>query len=184
MAAEHRRRHKAHLDQHVKDVSGEYHYVGDWYVLSGGKTALAPFALWCALTSVLVVSAGCVDFPGLRNTWYVILPYVFTVGMLVGLGFQAVRLISGGGRLKTFDWERTKDKVVPFAGALLLFAALTAALGGVYLALSRAQMRAADAIFFVPLVLSGVCACMAIRAFRAQAWQLEHGKSDFHGESH
>lgn len=183
MASEHRARHKAHLDQHVKDVSGDYHYIGDWYVLSGGRRKLAPFALWCVLAAAGVILAGCVNFPGLKNIWYVILPYLGTVAMLFGLGLQAVRLISGGGRLKTFDFERTHEKVVPFAGALVIFAVLTAALGGVYLLLGNAGAGVADTLFFAPLMFAAVCSRMAISAFRSQEWRRESGKSGFNGES-
>lgn len=183
MASEHRKRHKAHLDQHVRDVGGSYHYVGDWYVLSGGKARLRALLLWYALTAVLVIAAGCVDFPGLRNTWYVILPYVCTVSMLFGLGLQTVRLARSGGRLKTFDWDRTKDKVVPFAGALAVFALLTAALGGVHLVLSGVRARGVDALFFAPMLLSAACSRMAISAFRAQEWTRKSEPNDFNGDT-
>ena len=184
MAQEHRARHKAHLDQHVKDVRGTYHYVGDWYVLQGGGKKLIPFALWCALTAALVIAAGCGSFRGLMNTWYVILPYVLTAAMLFGLGIQASRILFSGGRLKVFDWERTKDKVVPFAGALVIFAVLTAALGGVFLALSGEKPRASDALFFAPILLAAVSSRMAISAFRAQTWALAGNSNGFGGESH
>ena len=183
MAAEHRARHKAHLDQHIKDVDGGYHYVGDWYTLSGGRKALVPLGVWFVLAAALVIAAGCGSFRGLKNTWYVIVPYVFTVGMLFGLGLQASRLVLSGGRLKTFDWDRTKDKVVPFAGALIVFAVLTAALGGVFLALTGERTGAGDALFFAPILLAAVCGRMVISAFRAQKWTREDGKQVFKGES-
>ena len=184
MAKRHRESHKAHLDQHVKDVGGTYHYVGDWYVLQGGKGRLVPFAAWFAMTALLVITAGCGSFRGLMNTWYVILPYVLTAAMLFGLGIQASRILFSGGRLKVFDWERTKDKVVPFAGALVIFAVLTAALGGAYLALSGEKPRASDALFFAPILLAAVCSRMAISAFRSQSWLREGNPNGFNGESH
>ena len=184
MAKRHRESHKAHLDQHVKDVGGTYHYVGDWYVLQGGKGRLGPFAAWFAMTALLVITAGSGSFRGLMNTWYVILPYVLTVAMLFGLGIQALRILFSGGRLKVFDWERTKDKVVPFAGALVIFAVLTAALGGAYLALSGEKPRASDALFFAPILLAAVCSRMAISAFRSQSWLREGNPNGFNGESH
>ena len=169
MAAEHRRRHKTHLDQHVKDVSGDYHYIGDWYVLSGGKRKLLPLQLWSLAMAACVIGAGCVRFAGMRNTWYVILPYLFSVGMLLGLALQLIRLMPG--RLKTFDWERTCDKVTPFAGACGLFALLAAVLGGVFLALHRDAGRMLDALFFAALLLAAVCSRMAISAYRCQEWK-------------
>ena len=176
MAHEHRARHKAHLDKHVKDVGGTYHCVGVWYVLSGGRRALVPFALWVSLTAALVIAAGCGSFRGLMNTWYVILPYVGTVGMLLGLGLQAWRMVSGGGRLKSFDYERMQDRVVPFAGTLVLLAVLTAGLGGVFLALSGEKPQASDALFFAPILLSAAASRMAISAYRAQKWLHESGR--------
>ena len=182
MAQEHRARHKAHLDQHVKGVDGSYHYVGDWYVLSGGRRALVPFLFWCVLTTALVIAAGCGSFRGLMNTWYVILPYVGTVGMLLGLGLQAVRLTSGGGRLKTFDFTRVQERVVPFAGALVVFAVLTAGLGGMYLALSGEKAQLSDALFFAPMLLSAASCRMAISAFRAQKWLQSSGRLPSKGD--
>lgn len=175
MAAEHRRRHKAHLDQHVKDVSGDYHYIGDWYVLSGGKRGFLPLLLWSLAMAVCVIGAGCVSFAGMRSTWYVILPYILSVAMLFGLALQLMRLSSA--RVKTFDWDRTRDKVAPFAGACGLFALLAAVLGGVFLALHRDTGRLLDAIFFAALLLAAVCSRMAISAFRSQEWQRVSGKS-------
>ena len=132
--------------------------------------SLVPFLFWCVLTTALVIAAGCGSFRGLMNTWYVILPYVGTVGMLLGLGLQAVRMTSGGGRLKTFDFTRVQERVVPFAGALVVFAVLTAGLGGVYLALSGEKAQLSDALFFAPMLLSAASSRMAISAFRAQKW--------------
>ena len=75
MAEQHRRRHKAHLDQHIKDANGEYHYIGEWYAVSGGWRALVPFCIWAVIAAAAVIDAGCVPFDGLKNTWYVIIPY-------------------------------------------------------------------------------------------------------------
>ena len=63
-------------------------------------------------------------------------------------------MTSGGGRLKTFDFTRVQERVVPFAGALVVFAVLTAGLGGVYLALSGEKAQLSDALFFAPMLLS------------------------------
>ena len=112
-----------------------------------------------------------------------ILPYVGTVGMLLGLGLQAWRMVSGGGRLKSFDYERMQDRVVPFAGTLVLLAVLTAGLGGVFLALSGEKPQASDALFFAPILLSAAASRMAISAYRAQKWLHESGKQVFKGES-
>ena len=41
MAEQHRRRHKAHLDEHIQDANGEYHYIGAWYAGRHGEAGVA-----------------------------------------------------------------------------------------------------------------------------------------------
>jgi hypothetical protein len=56
-------------------------------------------------------------------------------------------------------------------------------LGGAYLLLGDVKARAADALFFAPLMFAAVFSRMAISAFRSQEWRRESGKSGFNGES-
>ena len=62
-----KQRHKAYLDQHVKDDNGEYRYVGEWYRLQGGSTRLYPFLGLVLLTGAAVVASGCITAAGLKR---------------------------------------------------------------------------------------------------------------------
>ena len=168
MSAEDRRRHKAHLDQHIRDAQGEYHYVGDWYAVSGGWRALLPFAVWSVLTTGAVIAAGCVDFPGLRNTWYVILPYLAAICALFAFWWNAGRILSGGGRLKTFAWEKSKDLIAPLAGLMIGFLALLCVTSGIYLIRHESTHAVA---FYALLLLGVVSAVFSLRSFKAQEWE-------------
>ena len=50
-----KQRHKAYLDLHVKDETGGYRYVGEWYRLQGGPSALYPFCGAVLLAGAAVI---------------------------------------------------------------------------------------------------------------------------------
>ena len=170
MAQEHRRRHKAHLDQHIRDAQGEYHYVGDWYVVSGGWRALLPFTVWSVMAAGAVIAAGCVDFPGLRNTWYVILPYLAVICALFAFWWNAGRILFGGGRLKTFVWEKSGNQIAPLAIVVIVFLILLGITSGIYLIHHESAHVIA---FYALLALAGVSAFFSLRSFKAQVWERE-----------
>ena len=171
MAERDRKRRRAHLDQHIRDANGEYHYVGDWYVLQGGQRALAPFALWTLLAAAGVIAAGCVNFPGMMNTWYVILPYVLSAGLVFALLWQGGKLLSGRGRLKAYDYEGVQEKLSPIAGGLIFAAALTGLLGGVYLLRHGADDALGCIAFYASLAVAALGARMAGKAWKQQVWE-------------
>lgn len=173
MAGEERKRRKTHLDQHIRDANGEYHYVGEWYAVQGGRRALAPFVLWCILTAAAVLAAGCVDFFGMRNTAYVILPYLLSMCVLFALFWNGVKLVSGGGRLKAFTWDKVQSSIAQICAVFAVFALLTAALGGLYLALHRTEPAGAGIAFIALLIAASVFALMARRAYLQQVWEKE-----------
>ena len=172
MSREQRQRHKAHLDQHIRDAGGEYHYIGDWYALQGGGKALIPFGVWSVLTAGYLIAVGCLRFPGLMNTWYVILPYLGTVCLLFALFWQGGKLLFSRGRVKAFVWENVKDNILPITRALAAFAVGTALLGGLYLLKQGLTVSAGDLAYFFLLLLTADAAWMAGSAFRKQKWEL------------
>lgn len=171
MSQEHRRRHKAHLDQHVRDANGEYHYIGDWYAVAGGGKALLPFVILSLLSAAYLVAAGCLQFPGMMDTWYVILPYLGSVCLLFALFWQGGRLVLSRGRVKTFAWEKVKDNIHPITRALAIFELLTGMLGGVFLMKTKTPFTGVCAVYFLLLLLSAVSAYLAGNAFRKQKWE-------------
>lgn len=173
MAREHREKHKAHLDAHIRDANGEYHYVGEWFAVDGGRRALLPFTIRCALTAAAVIAAGCVDFPGMRNTAYVILPYLLSVCALFALLWNAVRLVSGGGRLKAYVWDKVQGSFLQICVLLAITAGLTIALGAAYLLTHRTELPGTAAAFFALMGAAIVCALMTRKAYSRQVWEKE-----------
>ena len=167
----HRQRHKAHLDQHVRDVNGEYRYIGDWYALQGGKSRLYPFLAAVSAAGVFMIASGYITAAGLKNTWYVIIPYVFEVSLLFALCWQAVRLACGRGRLKAFSFENVDPRIKPLCGALALAALLSALCSGVFLLKNGPDgTAAACAGYFILKALIAAASLWARRAYGGLVW--------------
>ena len=167
----HRQRHKAYLDQHVKDVNGEYRYIGEWYSLRGGKTRLYPFLAAVFAACVFVFASGYITATGLKNTWYVIIPYIFEVSLLFALSWQAVRLASGRGRLKAFVFENVDPRIRPLCGGLALAALLSAVCSAIFLLkMGPDGTAAACAAYFILKTLIAAAALWARRAYAALVW--------------
>lgn len=167
----HKQRHKAHLDQHVKDVNGEYQYIGDWYVLQGGKGRLYPFLAAVFAAGAFIIASGCITATGLKNTWYVIIPYIFEVSLLFALAWQAVRLACGQGRIKAFSFENTDPRIRPLCVGLALAALLSAVCSGIFLLKAGPDgTMTACAGYFILKALIAAASLWAGRAYGVLEW--------------
>ena len=129
--------------------------------------------LWSVAALAAVFAAGCLNFPGLKNTWYVTVPFTAAFGLSIALLWQSGKVFLSRGRLKTFDHEKIGNAVSPVAGGLLLAAVLTAALSAVYLLRSGADNAALCVWYFALLAVAAAAAWMAGRAYQHQAWEQE-----------
>ena len=169
-----KQRHKAYLDQHVKDENGEYQYVGEWYRLQGGSTRLYPFLGLVLLTGAAVVASGCITAAGLKNTWYVIFPYIIEVSLLFALAWQAVRLAVGRGSLKAFVFEEVSPRISPLCGGLALAAAVSTVCAGVFLLRQGADGTVIACIaYFLLKAVTGAGALLAKKLYSALIWVKE-----------
>lgn len=167
----HRQRHKAFLDQHVKDAAGEYHYIGDWYCLRGGNAALLPFLAAVALAGAAIVACGCITATGLKNTWYVIFSYIFEISLLFALVWQAARLAGGRGRLKAFVFEDVSPRVRPLCMGLALAAALSMVCSTVFLCANGPDGSLTACVgFFLLQALTAAASWFARRSYGRLEW--------------
>ena len=169
-----KQRHKAYLDQHVKDASGEYQYLGEWYRLQGGKKELYPFLGLVLLAGAAIVASGCITATGLKNTWYVIIPYIIEVSLLFALAWQATRLAAGRGRLKAFVFEEVSPRVRPLCGGLILAQALSALCSVLFLLRQGPDGTVAACIaWFLLKALAAAGAALARRLYGRLDWRKE-----------
>lgn len=166
-----KQRHKAYLDQHVKDENGEYRYVGEWYRLQGGSPRLYPFLGLALLTGAAVIASGCITVAGLKNTWYVIIPYIIEVSLLFALAWQATRLAAGRGSLKAFVFEEVSPRVRPLCGGLILAQALSVLCSVLFLLRQGPDGTGAACIaWFLLKALAAAAAALARRLYGRLVW--------------
>ena len=95
---------------------------------------------------------------------------LLALSMVFALGLSGYRLVSRGGRLKTFEWEKVSERIVPITGFLIAFDLLTGILGLVFLLKYGSEHYIA---FFALVVLAALSAYGALRSFRKQVWSRE-----------
>ena len=104
MAQEKKRRgRRAHLDDFQKTATGDYIYTGQLHPFKPGaftrRQALLRLWLAAAGLAAVLVAAGCIPVAGMRNTFYVILPYAASLLAAASVVWLMCRLTAGGDPL-------------------------------------------------------------------------------------
>lgn len=111
--AEKKKGRRAYLNDFRKNEQGQYEYGGRRYSYQGddlGRRRLRT-ALLCALMTVLMAAAGCVDVPGMRGCFYVLLPYAAGLAAAAGVCLAAYRFCTGGDPMKEYVYEASVPKI-------------------------------------------------------------------------
>lgn len=100
---------KAYLNDFRKNEKGDYEYQGVLYQWKGEKELLRRelsllWILCIAMLAVLTV-AGCVDAPGPKNSFYVVLPYTVSFIFGISTAWGLWRLFDGGNPLRAYIYE-------------------------------------------------------------------------------
>ncbi len=114
---------KSYLREFTSNAQGEYVYTGDHYRLDGDvkKTNLSLSLLFC-LSLLCVIGSGFVNAAGLSNTFYVIIPYVGEVASLFSLGWNTLRLVKSGARIRAYVYFAVKRRIPGSALSAVIFA--------------------------------------------------------------
>lgn len=174
MGAKRPRRH-SYLNDFQPTASGEYIYTGalHGWAEPGPARRRALVLLWAeaVLPAALIVAAGCVDAPGMRNCAYMLLPYAAALVSQASVLWLMARLSAGGERLRDYVYQATVGRFRVRGGFALGCTALTLAGSGVFLLRRGAQGAAVGAVlFWLLLGLSLVCQILWLRRACALRW--------------
>lgn len=165
---------RAYLSYFGKNASGAYVYTGGHYALPGGEYRAFSLRLgvWTALAAAAAVAQGCIPAPGMRNTVYVLLPYLLEVVCVFSAVWGAVRFFMNKKPLREYVYEATV-KALPLR---LLFSAIfaAAAMAGETVCLltkSEAGEPWAAVCFYLLLCGAAVSSLLLRREIRRAAWQ-------------
>lgn len=101
----------AKASQFAPGAGGEMVYTGRYCTFCGGeedyrRSKRARYAL-SALMGVAALAGGMIPVPAMVNTWYVILPYMFTVLSVVSVIWAVCRMGYWGNPLREYVYDAT-----------------------------------------------------------------------------
>ena len=131
---------KSYLREFTSNAQGEYVYTGDHYRLDGDvkKTNLR-LSLLFAASLLCVIGSGFVNAAGLSNTFYVILPYVGEVASLFALGWNTLRLVRSGRRVRAYVCFAVKRRIPASALIAVIFALIGLVCSAIFLVLNGTE---------------------------------------------
>lgn len=163
------------LNDYKRSADGEYVYTGGYYApvdaaAYGGRCRV--FACFGVCAVALVAAQGLLTAGGMKNTFYVLLPFLGEVISVFLLVWNTVRLLYAGDRMKRYVYESV-TKIIPNALLFLGVFAAAAFVGSVvFLALNGAGEGFAASVLQLALeVLASAAGFLLRRYFRRLKWK-------------
>ena len=161
-----------YLNDYQKTASGEYVYTGRVCTLADSKryrTALTALSFGAACVAV---ASGCVNAAGLRNTFYVILPYIGEMTGVFFLCWNTVRLLAAGRQVKAHVRDALEKYLPPGALALIVFAAAGLIASPVFLILHGTEGKPLQcALYLAAKAADLALGVLARRQIKAMRWE-------------
>ena len=109
MANRERFKKRAYLSYFSRSASGEYAYTGGLYSLKNGeyKHYGTRVAVFTAIAAVGAVLGGVLDLPGMKNCFYVIIPYILEVAFVGSVVWGAVKYYANAKPLREYIYTAT-----------------------------------------------------------------------------
>ena len=171
----------ARAELYVPQAGGGYRYTGKYYDFPEGqrftskrltqlRTGLA------ALTLLLTLGSGLLNSPGMRNTFYVILPFMGSFICGIAMAWSAGRAMYHGVPLKEYVYEATIVRLRGLTLFQLFFAVLAAAGEIVFLILSEEKDLALSLLFAALQLLAGASSLTLKLIERQCRWEKNETK--------
>lgn len=117
---------RSYLSDFTRDLSGTYIYVGDHYSYIGNDFKRKLALLWLCLTgaAICTVSGGCIPSEAMKNSFYVIAPYIAEIGA-TGFGmWYMFRLSIEKKPIRAYVYESTVKRLPKLTIIEMFFLAL------------------------------------------------------------
>ena len=114
---------REYLNDYHKDSQGNYIYSGQVYrIKSDGKKIRFILLLLLLLSVFPVIAAGFTTAGGMKDTFYVIIPYILEISCAFGLSWNILRLIMSGDSIKEYILSSVSKFLPAFSYGLSIFA--------------------------------------------------------------
>lgn len=141
---------KEYLNQYKKSAGGGYEFTGTYYVYAGEnfRAQLLRIAALAVAITVAVIGSGCLSAGGMRNSFYVILPFIAEVSALFALLWSSVKLFSKGERVKEYIYKVTYPRLPRICIALAVCAGVSLICSVIFIILNGAEGGVAKCVIY------------------------------------
>lgn len=155
------RRKREYLDDFVISEDGEYEYQGTlWHWGSPEERTAFLREAWTAIAGAVAceIAAGFIPVSAMGNAFYVLLPYLAVMGILLFTAFRVAKLASEKDALRDHVYQKV---IVPLPGWLMVgcVAALASAVGELLYLMLESRFNPL-ALLYIALLL-GAAALLA-----------------------
>jgi len=140
-----------YLNEFKRGTDGSYVYTGDYYSLSDSldyKKTNVIILLSVFFLAALVALSGSFNAAGLKNTFYVIIPFVGEVICAFVLVWSSVRLAWAGERIRAYVIQTACPKIGSGSLALGVFGFISLAASVVFVFLNGFENSVFRCVFF------------------------------------
>lgn len=170
-----KKKKRQYLSDFQQTASGEYVYTGNVFKYSGQgsykklRLTLGGLCLWMAAAAVI---CGCIPAAGMKNTFYVILPYLACVLSVATVCWAVVRLLMAGKSVREYILEETVGKLPLRCLFTIVFAAASALAEVIAMIFSDEKGNTGFSLLFLALAALIAGLALALRkAVASMEWE-------------
>ena len=118
---------KEYLNLYKQKADGGYEFTGTYYRYEGENFVKRAVLLGILLAAIgaLIIASGCLSAAGMRNSFYVILPYIGEVSAFFVLAWNSFKLLSKGERVKEYVFKSAYARLPRAAVVLAVLAGMS-----------------------------------------------------------
>ena len=152
---------KEYLNQYQAREDGGYTFTGAYYCFHGGsfkKRFVLLSVLLCAI-GALIIASGCLNSAGMRNSFYVIIPYIGEVSAFFALVWNSVKLFTKGERVKEYIYKSAYPRIPRAALATAMLAGVSVLCSVIFIILNGPEGGVAKCVLYnvFKLLIISIC---------------------------
>ena len=169
---------KEYLNDFKKSDDGSYYYGGKYYEFSGDerafKKSLILLIILIALLITIIIGSGCVSAGGMKNAFYVIMPYILEVSALFALCWYSFKMLSHGKAIKEYVYKSAHPKIPVIALILAGFSAIGLICSVIFTLINGNEGKPFEAILYPALkAVTALIAFIFNRSFKNLSWEIK-----------
>ncbi len=158
---------KHYLNDFKMQEDGRYAYEGNHYAFAGDeserKSAYAKIIILLCVLIASVFGAGFITGGGMKNSFYVILPYICEAAALFFTAWYIVKLVSKGDTIREYDYNKTVKRL-PNSLPIVAFFAATGLITSLIFSISTGfKEAAAQSVIYIILKALDVFLALLLR---------------------